>query len=62
VLVDERMETSVKGVFAAGDVSRARSSTRAKIAYAIQPTAVEQARVAALNMLGRGVVSPARSP
>ena len=59
VLVDERMETSVKGVFAAGDVSRAPEfDTERKIAYAIQPTAVEQARVAALNMLGRGVVSP----
>lgn len=59
VLVDERMETSVKGVFAAGDVSRAPEfDTDRRIAYAIQPTAVEQARVAALNMLGRGVVSP----
>ena len=59
VLVDERRETSVKGVFAAGDVSRAPEfDTDRRIAYAIQPTAVEQARVAALNMLGRGVVSP----
>ena len=59
VLVDERMETGVKGVFAAGDVSRAPEfDTDRKIAYAIQPTAVEQARVAALNMLGRQVASP----
>jgi NAD(P)H-nitrite reductase large subunit len=54
VLVDERMETNVHGVYAAGDVSRAPEfDTGRKIAYAIQPTAVEQARIAALNMAGR---------
>jgi len=59
VLVDERMESSVKGIFAAGDVSRAPEfDTDRKIAYAIQPTAVEQARVAALNMAGRDATSP----
>ncbi|MBX3714904.1 MAG: NAD(P)/FAD-dependent oxidoreductase [Burkholderiales bacterium] len=59
VLVDERMESSVKGIFAAGDVSRAPEfDTDRKIAYAIQPTAVEQARVAALNMAGREATSP----
>ena len=59
VLVDDRMESSVKGVYAAGDVSRAPEfDTAEKIAYAIQPTAVEQARVAALNMAGRDAVSP----
>ena len=59
VLVDERMESSVKGIFAAGDVSRAPEfDTDRKIAYAIQPTAVEQARVAAFNMAGRDATSP----
>ena len=59
VLVDGRMESSVKGIFAAGDVSRAPEfDTDRKIAYAIQPTAVEQARIAALNMAGREAVSP----
>lgn len=59
VLVDERMESSVKGIFAAGDVSRAPEfDTDRKIAYAIQPTAVEQARVAAHNMAGRDATSP----
>lgn len=59
VLVDERMESSVRGIFAAGDVSRAPEfDTDRKIAYAIQPTAVEQARVAALNMAGRDATSP----
>jgi NAD(P)H-nitrite reductase large subunit len=59
VLVDERMESSVKGIYAAGDVSRAPEfDTDRKIAYAIQPTAVEQARIAALNMAGREAASP----
>jgi NAD(P)H-nitrite reductase large subunit len=54
VLVDDRMETSVKGVYAAGDVSRAPEfDTDRRVAYAIQPTAVEQARIAAINMAGR---------
>jgi NADPH-dependent 2,4-dienoyl-CoA reductase/sulfur reductase-like enzyme len=59
VLVDNHMQTSVAGVYAAGDVSRAPEfDTDKKIAYAIQPTAVEQARIAALNMAGREAVSP----
>jgi len=59
VLVDAQMQSSVKGVFAAGDVSRAPEfDTDRKIAYAIQPTAVEQARIAALNMAGREATSP----
>jgi NAD(P)H-nitrite reductase large subunit len=59
VLVDERMQTNVPGIYAAGDVSRAPEfDTDKKIAYAIQPTAVEQARVAALNMAGRAATSP----
>jgi NAD(P)H-nitrite reductase large subunit len=59
VLVDERMQTNVAGVYAAGDVARAPEfGTGTKIAYAIQPTAVEEARVAALNMAGRDAVSP----
>lgn len=59
VLVDERMQTNVAGVYAAGDVARAPEfDTGNRIAYAIQPTAVEQARVAALNMAGRDAVSP----
>mgnify|MGYP001216126262 FL=1 len=59
VLVDDRMQTSVLDVYAAGDVSRAPEfDTGRKIAYAIQPTAVEQARIAALNMAGHEAVSP----
>jgi NAD(P)H-nitrite reductase large subunit len=59
VLVDGHMQTNVQGIFAAGDVARAPEfDTDRKIAYAIQPTAVEQARVAALNMAGREAASP----
>jgi len=59
VLVDDRMETNVPGIYAAGDVSRAPEfDTDQKIAYAIQPTAVEQARTCALNMAGHEAVSP----
>jgi NAD(P)H-nitrite reductase large subunit len=59
VLVDGHMQTSVKGIFAAGDVARAPEfDTDRMIAYAIQPTAVEQARIAALNMTGREAASP----
>jgi len=59
VLVDSRMQTTVAGVYAAGDVARAPEfDTGNRIAYAIQPTAVEQGRIAALNMAGRHTVSP----
>lgn len=54
VLVDDRLETSVPGVFAAGDVAEAPDLfTGAHLVAAIQPNAADQARVAALNMAGR---------
>lgn len=54
VLVDERMQTSVAGIYAAGDVAQGRDySTGGQQVHAIQPTAAEHARVAALNMAGR---------
>ena len=54
VLVDERMESSVKGIFAAGDVAEAPDLfTGAHLVSAIQPNAADQARVAALNMAGQ---------
>jgi NADPH-dependent 2,4-dienoyl-CoA reductase/sulfur reductase-like enzyme len=54
VLTDEHMQTSMPGVYAAGDCAEAfdRVSGRT-IVSAIQPNAAEQARVAALNMVGR---------
>ncbi len=54
VLVDQHLETSAEGVFAAGDVAQGLDfSTGEYSVHAIQPTATEHGRIAALNMLGR---------
>ena len=54
ILVDETMQTSVPGIYAAGDVAEFRDClTGNPTVNAIQPNAVDQARVAALNMAGR---------
>ena len=54
VLTDEHLETSVPGIFAAGDCAEAFDKVSGTtIVSAIQPNAAEQARVAALNMVGR---------
>lgn len=54
VLTDERMQTNVPGIYAAGDCAEAFDMVSGKtIVSAIQPNAAEQARVAALNMAGQ---------
>jgi len=54
VLTDEHLETNVKGVYAAGDCAEAFDKVSGKtIVSAIQPNAADQARVAALNMVGQ---------
>ncbi|WP_088280633.1 NAD(P)/FAD-dependent oxidoreductase [Ideonella sp. A 288] len=54
VLTDEHLQTNVEGVYAAGDCAEAFDKVSGKtIVSAIQPNAAEQARVAALNMVGR---------
>ena len=53
ILVDNRLRTSVEGIYAAGDVAQGpvfNSSNRE--VHAIQPTAADHGRIAALNMLG----------
>jgi NAD(P)H-nitrite reductase large subunit len=56
VIVDEHLQSSVQGVYAAGDVAEAANVlTGRRELNAIQPNAVEQGRVAALNMAGRPV-------
>jgi NAD(P)H-nitrite reductase large subunit len=51
VLTDEHMQTSVPGIYAAGDCAEAFDKVSGTtIVSAIQPNAAEQARVAALNM------------
>lgn len=59
VLVDDRMQTSVPGIYAAGDVAEAPDLfTGAHLVSAIQPNAVDQARVAAINMAGGSARMP----
>jgi NADPH-dependent 2,4-dienoyl-CoA reductase/sulfur reductase-like enzyme len=54
VLTDAQMQTNVPGVYAAGDCAEAFDLVSGKtIVSAIQPNAAEQARVAALNMVGQ---------
>lgn len=53
ILVDEAMETSVPGVFAAGDVAQATHCvTGRKVCYGTWTNACEQGRIAGLNMVG----------
>jgi len=49
VVVDERLQTSAEDVFAAGDVAEFAGRV-----YGIIPAAVEQARIAAANMVAPG--------
>ncbi|MBX3606658.1 MAG: NAD(P)/FAD-dependent oxidoreductase [Piscinibacter sp.] len=57
VLTDEHLQTTVPDVYAAGDCAEAFDLVSGKtIVSAIQPNAADQARVAALNMVGRRAV------
>ncbi|MEI6601445.1 MAG: FAD-dependent oxidoreductase [Comamonadaceae bacterium] len=52
VLTDEHLQSTVPGIYAAGDCAEAFDKVSGKtIVSAIQPNAAEQARVAALNMV-----------
>ncbi len=54
IVVNEFMETSVPCIYSAGDVAQGRDfSTGEWIVHALQPTATEHGRVAALNMAGK---------
>jgi NAD(P)H-nitrite reductase large subunit len=53
VLVDQCMQTSVPGVYAAGDVAQSVDfSTGERAINAVQPVAADQARLAGCNMAG----------
>ena len=53
ILVDHRLRTSIEHIYAAGDVAQGPDfSTGRREVHAIQPTAVEHGRIAALNMAG----------
>ena len=57
VLTDERMQTNVPGIYAAGDCAEALDPVSGKtIVSAIQPNAADQAYCAGMNMAGRHCV------
>lgn len=59
IVVDEHLETSAPGVYAAGDCAQGPDlSTGDRAVHAIQPTAVEHGRVAGANMAGQRVRYP----
>lgn len=56
ILVDRYLRTSVNDVYAAGDVAQGFDfSTREHDVHAIQPTASEHGRIAAMNMAGHNI-------
>ena len=56
IIIDEHMRTNVPCIYAAGDVAQGRDfSTGEWIVHALQPTATEHGRIAALNMAGKDV-------
>jgi len=59
VLTDEHLQSNVPGVYAAGDCAEAFDKVSGQmIVSAIQPNAADQARVAALNMVGQAATLP----
>lgn len=53
ILVDECMETNVKGIYAAGDVARGKTTfDEERQIHALWPTAIEMGKVAGQNMAG----------
>jgi phenylglyoxylate dehydrogenase epsilon subunit len=58
ILVDDRMRTNVPGVWAAGDVAQARGFWGGSVVNAILPNAVEQGRIAGLDMAGDPGLTP----
>ena len=56
ILVDERLQTNVPGIYAAGDVTESLGFHSGQPQLnAIQPNAADQARIAAANMAGQAV-------
>ena len=57
VLVNDRLQSNVADIYAAGDVCQGKDfSTGEYSVQAIQPTAAEHGRIAAMNMAGRDTV------
>ncbi len=56
VVVDNKLQTNIANIYAAGDVAQAKDfSTGEYEVQAIQPTATDHGRIAALNMAGQSV-------
>lgn len=54
IVVNDQMQSSVANIYAAGDVAEGPDfSTGDHMVHAIQPTAADHGRIAALNMLGK---------
>ncbi|HUB15822.1 MAG TPA: FAD-dependent oxidoreductase [Acetobacteraceae bacterium] len=58
ILVDDRMRTSVAGIWAAGDVAEARSFWGGKTVNGILPGAVEHGRIAGADMAQDAALRP----
>lgn len=59
ILVNERMETNIPGIYAAGDVAAGPDLLGgAPAVHAIQPTAVDHGRIAGANMAGTATQYP----
>ena len=57
VLVNDRLQSSVSDIYAAGDVCQGKDfSTGEYSVQAIQPTAADHGRIAAMNMSGKDTV------
>ncbi len=56
IVVDNKLQTNIANIYAAGDVAQAKDfSTGNYEVQAIQPTATDHGRIAALNMAGQSV-------
>jgi len=54
IIVDSTMQTNKKDVYAAGDIAEVTEQIEGKIgSFAIWPNAIEQGRIAGLNMIGK---------
>jgi len=57
VVVDPTMQTNKKNIYAAGDIAEVREQIEGKQgSFAIWPNAIEQGRIAGLNMAGRPTI------
>ena len=58
ILVDDRMRTNLPNIWAAGDVAQARGLWGEKVVNGILPNAVEQGRIAGLDMADDSGLAP----